>query len=402
MTQHISLRWLRVTIGYFAIIGFIVHLAVAGLWLLRPEVIWKVRDTLTAKLAEHFDFIAIASDKLESEQADLSQMIPQWQPLFSSTPAPEPQTLRIGHQLFTTFDAALAAIKPGQTLEIGPGIYNSPLVIRVDQITILGYGRVLLERGLAEGKANIVIKSNNVQVRNLECQLISAPDGNGACIRLEGNNIFVEHVYFHDSDQGILTGSNPGLVHIRDSRFERLGLRGQAHGIYIGGGKLLVENSLFLSSKDEGHEIKTRAQTSTIVNTVIASLNSRDSRLIDVPNGGSLTVEGCLLAEGQNSSNGDMIGFALEAPDQTTTRDRVILRDNLIFLERNGPNQLLHLGNQIASVTVTSNLIVTTRPTGYDNDNVVYKTRTEAGLPAYPMLPIERFLPPVSNQNQSQ
>ena len=86
----------------------------------------------------------------------------------------------------------------------------------------------------------------------------------------------------------MLTGPNPGRILIRNSRFERLGLNGTAHGIYVGGGELYVYQSEFLRSKSQGMEIKSRARKTVIERSVIASLDGVDSRLLDIPNGGEL------------------------------------------------------------------------------------------------------------------
>ncbi|MBV5309973.1 hypothetical protein [Chromatium okenii] len=320
----------------------------------------------------------------------IGQLFPEWQPLPTSHFAPDAQSLRIGMRTFYSMQEAASALKSGDTLDIGAGVYDTPLVIEIDNVTIRGHGHVILEKGTAKDKGNMLIQGNNVQIKNLECRLISVSDGNGACIRLEGTNLSVEHVYFHDSDQGILTGADPGIVRIRDSRFQQLGLNGLAHAIYIGGGELHIEDSLFLASKSEGHEIKSRAQITTIKRSIIASLTGVDSRLIDISNGGTLVVEDSLLAKGPNSSNLDAVGFALEKNRQSN--HRVILRGNIIFLERTESNRLLHLGNDKTSVDLFGNLIISKQNTGYEDGNFIYKERKAAGFPEYPALPIERFL----------
>lgn len=329
----------------------------------------------------------------------IGQLFPEWQPLPTFGFAPDAQTFRIGMRQFNSMQEAASALKSGDTLDIGAGVYDTPLVIEADNVTIRGNGHVVLEKGIAKDKGNILIQGNDVQIKNLECRFISVSDGNGACIRLEGTNLLVDHVYIHDSDQGILTGAEPGIVRIRDSRFQQLGLNGLSHGIYIGGGELQIEDSLFLASKSEGHEIKSRAQITTIKRSIIASLTGVDSRLIDVPNGGTLVIEDSLLAKGPNSSNSDAIGFTLEKdrwPDH-----RVTLRGNLIFLERNGSNHLLHLGNDKTVIEVLGNLIISKQNTGYEDGNFVYDDRKAAGFPDYPALPIERFLKTYSAFNST-
>ncbi|MBB1126266.1 hypothetical protein [Thiospirillum jenense] len=387
-------RLLSIIKGYLLLIGILAHVGFITVWLLRPDVIDTIRTRMTAKLIEQVPMLASVSTNAMTliTWEQVRQQLPAWQPLpllITSNP-PTPNTARIGDRTFDLLTDAAAALQPDDTLDIGAGIYNTPLVITADNVTIIGHGHVILEHGTAEGKGNILIKGNGVKLRNIECRLISVPDRNGACVRLEGENLFLDHVYFHDGEQGLLTGGLPGFVHIRDSRFERLGAGGLAHAVYMGKeGKLLIEKSWFLASKDQGHEIKSRAHMTTISDSLIASLSGDDSRLIDISNGGQLVVENSILAQGPNSSNGDAIGFALEgsaAPGQ----ENVILRNNVILLERHGNNRLLHLGNDQVQVTVTDNVIVSEQPTGYESGNMIFKTRAELGLPPYPALPLER------------
>ncbi len=153
---------------------------------------------------------------------------------------------------------------------------------------------------------------------------------------------------------------------------------------------MAIADSLFLASQGEGHEIKSRAAQTTIERSVIASQDGVDSRLIDAPNGGELPVTDSLLAQGPNTSNGDAIGFGLEVGPGFHPVDRVVLRNNLILLERAGPNRLLHLRGDKVPTDVSGNVIVSRDQTADDGTNQVFRDRQAAGLPAYPALPLDR------------
>jgi hypothetical protein len=376
----------RVFRGYFALVGALVPLAL--FLLLGREAISELRDRVPVLNGSR----AIAAQLTWDE---VRPSLPAWQPRSMTASAPSPGSIRIGQRRFDTLTEAASHLQPGDTLDIGSGIYREAMVIEAPAVTIRGHGHVILENATAEGKAGLVIRGDGVEIRNLECRKIAVRDGNGACIRLEAENLFVEQVYCHDSQQGILTVSQPGLVHIRHSRFERLGAGGRAHGIYIGGGKLLIEDSLFLASKDQGHEIKSRATATRIVGSVIASLSGKDSRLIDIPNGGALLIEHCLLEQGPNTVNGTAIGFALE--NSQGDQDHIRIQNSLILLERHGQNRLLHLGNPKTRIDISNNLIVAREKTGYEAGNLYFKTRKSAGIPPYPDLPISHFLPGVAD-----
>jgi hypothetical protein len=373
---------------YLAAVGLAFNIAVVVLWLERPDLIWAARAQAQTWLVSRFPALAPAdTTRAELSDARIFAGIGRWMPHAHRPGDPAPGTARVRGRVYESVAAAVAALQPGDVLEIGPGTYREAMVIRTPRVEIVGRGHVVFEKAAAGGKANMVVAANDVAIRNIECREITVRDGNGACIRHEGQNLLVDHVYYHDAQQGILTGGNPGLVDITDSRFERLGHRGRAHGIYIGGGRLSISDSAFLASRSQGHEIKSRAQENTILRTVVASLNGVDSRLIDISNGGALTIASSVLQEGPNSVNGDMIGFALEGAKQPAN-NRVTIRGNLVIVDRDRLVRFLHLKDPNTPTSVVGNVFVSSQDLGYRDGNLVYKNRNQAGLAPYPALPM--------------
>jgi len=139
-------------------------------------------------------------------------------------------------------------------------------------------------------------------------------------------------VHFFDSENGILTSKNTGVILIEDSRFENLGKGGQAHGVYIHSGELIIRRSVFISSKDEGHEIKSRAARTIIEDSVVASLGGRDSFLIDIPDGGEAIIRRNLLQEGPASANYHAVAFAAEGDKYENSH--ITIEDNVILMDR--------------------------------------------------------------------
>jgi hypothetical protein len=199
------------------------------------------------------------------------------------------ETILLDGENVQTLDIAMKQAKDGSTIVLSEGEFQQAGVLSANNVKISGqYRKTKIYSKAAMGKGALVIQGKNTLIENIECFDIHVSSQNGACIRLEGSDLTVKGVYFHDAEQGILTGHAPGKVIIDNSRFERLGKGGQAHAIYVGGGLLFIKNSSFLSSKDQGHEIKSRAEETTIESTVIASLEGNDSRLVDISNGGIL------------------------------------------------------------------------------------------------------------------
>lgn len=314
---------------------------------------------------------------------EIALSFPAW--VANNNPNLPLQGIYIGNHRYESLTQASSMLKNGDTLIIGSGIYTQPIVIRADDISVIGNGHVVIEKTAAEGKGAIITKGDNTTITNIECRNIQVADDNGACIRHEGTNLTLKNVYFHNSEQGVLTGEKPGSVVIEGSRFEQLGKNGQAHGIYIGGGELIINNSLFLAAKSEGHEIKSRAATTRITASTIASLSSIDSRLIDIPNGGVLEIFDSILEQGPNSANQDMIGYELER--STHHINKIDLQNNIIILERNGTNILLNQKNKDTDSVIKNNIIISDTESELEKFNLLIKTRNDAGLQSYPSLP---------------
>lgn len=366
----------RFLANYLILVGFLVHIALVGALILYPD----IRYGLEKKLVALFNEPVTSGMDIAGE---IRIAYGSWSPLQSSLLAPN--KVLIGSREFVNLQTAVEALKPGDILELGPGVYKTPLIIKHDRITLIGRGHVVFDGPAAEDKAAIVVKGNNFRINNIECTGIKVSDLNGACIRFEGVNLNVEHVYFHNSEQGILTGDQPGIVTIRDSRFELLGRNGRAHGIYIGGGELHIEDSLFIAAVDEGHEIKSRARVTEIVRTSVASLVSGDSRLIDISNGGLVSIRNSVLEKGPGSSNADLIGYGLEG--MKYSNNYIELKNNIIIMERNGSNNLINKGASHVLPVVDSNIVISNNEADFGGFNIWHKSRKKAGIDKYPYIP---------------
>lgn len=293
--------------------------------------------------------------------------------------------IKLDNKVMPSLQLAMKQAKQGSVIEISKGEYFDGGVLSVDDVTIQGEKGAHLKGFSIKGKGSLVIQGDNTQIIGIECSQVSVSDRNGACVRLEGRNLQLIDVYFHDSEQGLLSGKNSGLLWVDNSRFERLGKSGQAHGIYVGSGELYINNSYFLSSKNEGHEIKSRARKTIIHNTTIASLYGKDSRLIDVSSGGILEVVGCVLQQGNNTSNSDLIGFALEGMKYKV--NSIKIQNNIFLLDRERGNRLLHTKGNVENLNVLNNTIIGKLSGNKFNDsNTFYRSRYAAGVKPFPAL----------------
>ncbi len=387
-SRTLNTRKMLILLGsYFALVGIAAHFIAIALYFKHPEAVQKLTTRITKPL-HHLISDSVAQQNKNTPELSLEeeveQVLPTWKSL--STGSIAAGKIAIGSQVFSSLKKASSSLKDGDILLIGEGIYTEPLIIKANDVTVVGDGAVIIENTSAEGKAAIITKGNNTHIKNIECRNIAVEHGNGACIRHQGKHLKLTHVYFHSSQQGVLTGKDPGFVAVKDSRFEKLGNKGQSHGIYMGGGELDISNSAFIAAKNQGHAIKSRASTTRIHRSLISSLSSNDSRLIDIPNGGKLIVSDSTLHQGPKSVNQDMIGFGLEGSKHA--ENEIILYGNLIILERRGPNILLHTKDPALKAEMDNNIIIASEDLGeIENSNLVFETRADAGLKPYPYLP---------------
>lgn len=302
--------------------------------------------------------------------------------------------ISVDGKIYKDLSSATSAIKAGSVVIFGRGIYTNGLSINQDAVTLRGSEGTHFKGASVQGKATFVVNGNNVVIESIECSEVAVPHKNGACVRQNGRDLTLRYVYFHDSEQGILSAKGSGRLTIENSRFERLGKIGRAHAVYSNNDRLEIRYSCFLSSKGEGHEIKSRAPVTLIESSVVASLSGKDSRLIDVSNGGALIVRNSVLEQGVNSSNLELIGFGLEGMKSGHPQS-VTLENNTILAEQPRGNVLLGLPDDDSNISISiinndiiaeSNIYDISEHNLIDN-NKFFTDRASYGLGPFPELP---------------
>ncbi len=206
--------------------------------------------------------------------------------------------------------------------------------LNVDNLTIVGVcGRPIISGASCNQygtpfriqKALFVNNAQSTRFVNLEftAMNVSAGNGgNGSGIRNQGKNLIISHSYFHDGQEGILDGGQPGgFILVQKSKFQRLGRSGYEHTIYAAAATahLVVKQSVFARSF-QGHELKSRAQQTTVQCSAFtsrrsknaASSDAQDSYLINLPQGGKALVENSVLSEGTSTTNPALMSYADE------------------------------------------------------------------------------------------
>lgn len=223
-------------------------------------------------------------------------------------------TIEVGAgKRYTTLAAAAAATRDYDTVIIYPGTYNSGAVWNANNITIripAGYARgsAVVTTGTVNGKGLFLTNGSNITIDGLRFQNAKVADRNGAGIRAQGRNLTVRNCEFLSNENGMLItpGTKRGTVTIVGSLFRGNGYGdGQSHGVYANDlDKLVITGSTFDGTK-VGHHIKSRAYSTQVSGNVIQdSSYGSSSYLIDVPNGGALTVQNNRMVKGAYTNNG--------------------------------------------------------------------------------------------------
>jgi hypothetical protein len=221
------------------------------------------------------------------------------------------KTLEVGpNQQYKTPSAAIDAAADGDTVKIAAGEYFDCATVAANNLTIEGIGAdasaVLTDKACG-GKGLLITTGNDITIRNITLTRSRVPDGNGAGIRAEGNNLTLDHDKFINNQNGILAAPAPdSTIIITNSDFVHNGACNPAcsHGVYVNALKLLrIEHTTFTDTQ-HGHDIKSRGARLEVIGCDISDgPTGTASYLIDVPNGGSLVVRDSKLEKGPKADN---------------------------------------------------------------------------------------------------
>jgi hypothetical protein len=261
--------------------------------------------------------------------------------------------------------AAIAAARPGDTIQIdaaGNGTYDGDVCgWSTNDLTITGVnGRARIDAAgrNSGGKAIWVIAGNNTTIRNIELSGARVPDRNGAGIRLEGAGLTVVGSYFHDNENGILTGANAASdITIDTTEFARNGYGdGFSHNMYIGAVRTFTLTYSWSHDARVGHLVKSRAATNNIYFNRLTQQAGTGSYELDLPNGGLSRVVGNLIQQGPTSQNSGMVGYGLEGVTHPSAQLQLV---NNTFVNDKGSGSAVVVGAQVSTPALAQNNLST-------------------------------------------
>lgn len=225
-------------------------------------------------------------------------------------------------------------VTPGTYLNDFPHV-KRPLTIEVDQKRT-GQEVLLKATENAPNRKGIIFSEANLTIDGLSFEGAKTPNqfgGNAAGIRDENSSntarLIIRNSTFSGNQNGILTSPNlTRTITILKSKFKGNGnesITGGSlccqHAIYISqAANLMVSDSLFCGQL-VGHNIKSRALTSVIEdsilyigagNTAAGCEAGSGSFAIDLPNGGIARISGSKIVQGRAAQNHNMIAYGEE------------------------------------------------------------------------------------------
>ncbi len=252
-------------------------------------------------------------------------------------------------------------VSNGDTIEIDAGLYSSDvgswtknnLVIRCPN----GMAHLDAAGKNAGGKAIWIITGNNTYIENIEFSGCTVPDKNGAGIRQEGNNLELRHCYFHDNEDGVLTGASPTSdILFEACEFARNGYGdGYSHNMYIGNIHSFTMRFCYSHHAKVGHCVKSRAMNNFIeYNRIMDEDTGSASYLINLPNGGFSIILGNTMQKGVNTQNRTLVDYGSEG--LTNPAKQLYVASNTMVSSRPNGSTFISIANGTDTAKIVNNI----------------------------------------------
>jgi len=249
-------------------------------------------------------------------------------------------TLQVGPgQTYPTVASAVAAANDGDTILVQAGTYTNDFAEIAHKITLQSVGGMAILRATQDipNEKAILITDTDTVINGFVFTGAHVTDdqgANGAGIRYQGGNLTIRNCWFHNNQEGLLGDGVPGTILIETSEFGHNGNAtgpgsGYTHNIYAGNNTLLDIESSFIHDAIVGHEIKSRAETTIVNNSLVMDGHaSTASYGIDLPNAGAGTITNTIIDKAATSENPVLISYAEEGnwnPSLVLTLQNVLL-----------------------------------------------------------------------------
>jgi hypothetical protein len=294
--------------------------------------------------------------------------------------------------IYGSVSAAITNSAGGDVIDVSAGSYTENFPKITHDLTIQGVGGLaaFTTPGSPTNGQGVLVTDAAVVLKNLDISGAAVADANGAGVRMETGTLTVINSHIHGNQDGILANPGPGFVLISGSEIDHNGGEdGSTHNLYIGELSSLTVTNSYIHDAQGGHEIKSRADVTTITNNRIQDQSSDASFGVDVPQGGDVTITGNLFQKGPSTANWIYVHFGGEdyanyANSSLTLSNNTFINDmpdgNIPFLFENASSSNASPANGDGSAYPASII----GNTGYGfSDPAAYVSFNSSGIPVY-------------------
>ena len=309
--------------------------------------------------------------------------------MFAIAGASAAKTISVGPgKQFAAPCAALTSAVNGDVIEIeASGAYvGDSCAFGASNLTIRGVNgrpKIIANGSYARGKGTWVPYGNNTTIDNIEMSGAAVPDQNGAAIRLDGQHLTLRNSYLHHNENGILT-NNDGIsnVIVENSEFGFNGFgTGYTHNLYIGHINSLVFRGNYSHDANAGHDLKSRAETNTILYNRFSSTTGRPSYEIDLPNAGTAYVIGNVIHQPAVNQNPGLMTFGVEGA--TNTKQDLYVVNNTFLNDDSSRGTFIFVGSAVTTPVLMQNNIFVGTGTTITQVNAIDKSNYRTLTPSF-------------------
>jgi hypothetical protein len=222
---------------------------------------------------------------------------------------------------YGSISAAIAAAQSGDTIDVQAGTYTNDFATINTAITLQAIGGVvnMVATEPLPNEKGILIVNADATIEGFSfsgAEIPAAEGNNGAGIRYQAGNLTLVDDDFQNNQDGLLATplvAATGTIAIENSEFARNGAGdGYSHNLYVGDVASLIFEDSYSHDAIVGHEIKSRAESTAIVNSRVFDGSGTASYAIDLPNGGNAVISNDVIQQGSNSQNPTIIAYGEE------------------------------------------------------------------------------------------
>jgi len=282
-------------------------------------------------------------------------------------------TVGTGAGDYTTLAAALAASQNGDTINVAAGVYTNQTATITHDVTIQGVGGTayfVATQPVPNAMGILVVNApGNVTLQNIALSGATTSNDNGANaagIRYQSGNLTLVNTSLSGNQNGMLATplvAGTGNIVIRNSTVTNNGVSdpaltsgyGYTHNLYVNDVASLTITGSTITAANVGHEVKSRAQSTSVTNSIIAEGPAGTaSYSIDLPNGGVGTIQGNTIQQGPLSQNPAIISTGEEGNLHTGALG---VSGNTIINNNPSGNSVAVVNDTPTPASVTGNLI---------------------------------------------